>query len=75
MAQWRNSLPSPFPPFPTIIQSIFACFPSYGLRGMQHDDLIWQIINNEFCSFKAKLRMEKKAFCRNPYNVTGLCNR
>ncbi|KAK8803892.1 hypothetical protein WA588_005782 [Blastocystis sp. NMH] len=42
---------------------------------MQHDDLIWQIINNEFCSFKAKLRMEKKAFCRNPYNVTGLCNR
>ena len=42
---------------------------------MQHDDLIWQIINNEFCSFKAKLRMEKQAFCRNPYNVTGLCSR
>lgn len=42
---------------------------------MQHDDIIWQIINNEFCSFKAKLKMEKQAFCRNPYNVTGLCSR
>lgn len=44
-------------------------------RKMQHDDMIWQIINNEFCSFKAKLRMEKQTFCRNPYNVTGLCSR
>lgn len=42
---------------------------------MQHDDLIWQIINNEFCSFKAKLKMEKQTFCRNPYNVSGLCSR
>ena len=42
---------------------------------MQHDDVIWQIINNEFCSFKSKLKMGKQAFCRNPYNVTGLCSR
>ena len=42
---------------------------------MQHDDLIWQIINNEFCSFKSKLRQEKQAFCRNPYNVAGICSR
>lgn len=44
-------------------------------RTMQHDSLIWQIINNEFCSFKSKLKKEKQAFCRNPYNVTGLCAR
>lgn len=42
---------------------------------MQHDDLIWQIINNEFCSFKSKLKQEKQVFCRNPYNVAGICSR
>jgi len=40
---------------------------------MQNDEVIWQVINQGFCSFKAKL--ETKNFCRNPYNVTGLCNR
>mmetsp|Transcript_24621 Transcript_24621/g.32131 ORF Transcript_24621/g.32131 Transcript_24621/m.32131 type:complete len:306 (+) Transcript_24621:240-1157(+) len=41
---------------------------------MQHDEVIWQVINHQFCSFKAKVGQEK-AFCRNEYNVTGMCNR
>ena len=41
---------------------------------MQHDEVIWQVINHNFCSFKSKIAKEQ-TFCRNPYNVTGLCNR
>ena len=37
------------------------------------DEVIWEIINNEHCSFKSKL--ETNIFCRNEHNVTGLCNR
>jgi len=40
---------------------------------MQNDEIIWQVINSQFCSFKAKL--QKETFCRNQYNITGLCNR
>jgi len=45
---------------------------------MQHDEMIWQIINNQFCSFKTTIgsaKSEKRQFCRHPYSVTGLCNR
>ena len=45
---------------------------------MQHDEVIWQVVNHSFCSFKAtiddKARV-KQNFCRNEHNVTGLCNR
>lgn len=41
---------------------------------MQSDEVIWQIINHQFCSFKAKIARER-TFCQNIYNVTGLCLR
>jgi len=40
----------------------------------QTDEVIWNIINNQFCSFKAAVARER-TFCQNPYNVSGLCIR
>eukprot|EP00527_Entomoneis_sp_CCMP2396_P004324 CAMPEP_0198140116 /NCGR_PEP_ID=MMETSP1443-20131203/3326_1 /TAXON_ID=186043 /ORGANISM="Entomoneis sp., Strain CCMP2396" /LENGTH=315 /DNA_ID=CAMNT_0043802445 /DNA_START=105 /DNA_END=1049 /DNA_ORIENTATION=+ len=42
------------------------------------DDMIWEVINHQFCSFKTtigKALSDKQHFCRHPYSVTGLCNR
>lgn len=40
---------------------------------MQSDEVVWQIINHGQCSFK--LTTPGTTFCKNKYNVTGLCNR
>ena len=42
---------------------------------MQHDEVIWSVINHGHCSYKAKLNNNAETFCRNEYNATGLCNR
>ena len=39
-----------------------------------HDELIWQLIGHGHCSFKSQVGRER-AFCRNEYNVNGLCCR
>ncbi|KAM0561929.1 hypothetical protein ACHAPJ_003100 [Fusarium lateritium] len=41
---------------------------------MASDEVVWQIINQTFCSFKLKTPA-KSNFCRNDFNVSGLCNR
>lgn len=44
----------------------------------QHDEMIWHVINNQFCSFKTTIgsaMSDKRDFCKHPYSVTGLCNR
>ncbi|AMD21207.1 HEL073Wp [Eremothecium sinecaudum] len=38
------------------------------------DEIIWQVINQNFCAYKIKTDKGQN-FCRNEYNVSGLCNR
>ncbi|QHS71416.1 ribosome biosynthesis protein MAK16 [Saccharomyces paradoxus] len=38
------------------------------------DEIVWQVINQSFCSHRIKAPNGQN-FCRNEYNVTGLCTR
>lgn len=40
---------------------------------MIQDDVIWKVISTGHCSFKQKT--VEQTFCRNEYNLTGLCSR
>lgn len=46
---------------------------------MNHDEVVWDVIGNtRFCSYKVKppaASHNEQKFCRNPHNVSGLCNR
>jgi protein MAK16 len=42
---------------------------------MSNDELVWTIIGNQFCCFRAKVADNERDFCRNEHNVTGLCDR
>lgn len=42
---------------------------------MHNDETLWHCISTDFCSFKVRMKQPKADFCRNTYNVTGLCNR
>jgi len=44
-------------------------------EAMAADEIVWQVINQQFCSFKLKLSTKEQTFCRNEHNVTGFCNR
>lgn len=41
---------------------------------MSSDEVIWLVINHSFCSFKIKPGNGQN-FCRNEYNVSGVCDR
>ncbi|CCF57763.1 hypothetical protein KAFR_0D01170 [Kazachstania africana CBS 2517] len=41
---------------------------------MSTDEIVWQVINQSFCSHRIK-SPSGQTFCRDPYNVTGLCTR
>ncbi|KAG9004030.1 hypothetical protein FRB94_002739 [Tulasnella sp. JGI-2019a] len=42
---------------------------------MQSDDVIWSVISTTHCSYKVSVPEKTQQFCRNPYNLSGFCNR
>ncbi|QDS77063.1 hypothetical protein FKW77_007155 [Venturia effusa] len=41
---------------------------------MASDEIVWSVINNQFCAFKLKTTKDQ-TFCRNEFNVTGFCSK
>jgi len=39
------------------------------------DEITWQILAHQHCSYKLKLDTRSQNFCRNEHNLTGFCNR
>lgn len=42
---------------------------------MASDEITWQVLAHQHCSFKLKLDTRSQNFCRNEHNLTGFCNR
>lgn len=42
---------------------------------MASDEITWQILAHQHCSYKLKLDTRSQTFCRNEHNLTGFCNR
>lgn len=42
---------------------------------MQNDETVWHCVGHCSCSFRVKWTSPPQNFCKNKYNVTGLCNR
>lgn len=44
---------------------------------MQTDDMIWNMLGTKSgpCRYKKKIKSKVQTFCRNEYNVTGLCSK
>ncbi|KAJ1647125.1 Protein MAK16-like protein [Coemansia asiatica] len=40
---------------------------------MNNDGIVWEVLKNQFCSFKVKTNTGD--LCRNPHNISGRCNR
>lgn len=42
---------------------------------MASDEITWQILAHQHCSYKLKLDTRSQTFCRNEHNLTGFCTR
>lgn len=52
----KNKTPLEFVPEECFLDliSLCSCLPSRHLHNMQCDEVIWQVINQQFCSFKTR---------------------